>query len=72
MRLQIVACDKCGVREEKKTVKPWTARRGSTRYQGDLCEKCFQELVDTFHLSSLARSRHQITVVDINDIPKNA
>ena len=70
MRLQIVACDKCGVREEKKTVKAWTARRGTTRYSGELCEKCWTDLLDTFHPSSLAKSRHQIVITNVDDIPK--
>lgn len=72
MRLQIVACDRCGVREEKKAVKPWTARRGTSRYTGELCEKCWAELVDTFHPSPMAKSRHQIVITSVEDIPKKS
>ena len=72
MKLQITACDRCGVREEKKAVKPYTARRGTVRYSGDLCEKCWKDLLDTFNLNALSRSRHNIIAVNIDDIPKNA
>lgn len=72
MKLHITACDRCGIREEKKAIKAWTARRGSTRYQGDLCDKCWKDLLDTFKLSNLSKSRHQIIVTNVDDIPKNA
>lgn len=72
MKIQLTACDRCGVREEKKTIKPWTARRGSTRYQGDLCDKCWNELVSTFKPSPLSKNRHQIIVTNIDNIPKNS
>ncbi len=72
MRFQIIACDKCGIREEKKTVQPWTARRGHTRYQGELCEKCWAELVEIFHPTTLTKARHQIVITSIDDIPKKA
>lgn len=72
MKIHITACDRCGVREEKKAIKPWTCRRGTVRYQGDLCEKCWSELLDVFQPSTLAKSRHQIIVTDLKDIPRNA
>lgn len=72
MKIHITACDRCGIREEKKTIKPWTARRGSTRYQGDLCEKCWTELLKTFQPSALSKNRHQIIVTNVEDIPKNS
>lgn len=70
MRFQIIGCDKCGVREDKKPVKTWTARRGTTRYTGDLCDKCWDLLVKEFSVSNMTSSRHQIIITDIDDIPK--
>lgn len=70
MKYQITGCDKCGVREDKKPVKSWSARRGTTRYSGDLCERCWGELVEEFGLSPLTNSRHKIVITDIDDIPK--
>ena len=70
MKLQIVACDKCGSKEDKKVIEEWTARRGSTRYSGDLCDKCFQQLLKDYGLQPLSRGRHSIEATDINKIPR--
>jgi len=71
MKLQIVACDKCGSKEDKKKISEWTARRGSTRYTGDLCDKCFQQLLKEYQPQPTSRSRHTVTATDINKIPKS-
>lgn len=70
MKLQVIACDKCGSREDKKDISEWTARRGSTRYTGDLCDKCFQQLLKDYGPQPMSRSRHTIEATDINKIPK--
>lgn len=72
MRYEIVACDKCGAREDKKAVTAWTARRGHSRYNGELCETCWAELLDTFHPSARSKSRHKIVITDIEDIPEQS
>lgn len=70
VKLQIAACDKCGAREEKVRITAWSSRRGSTRYTGDLCDKCWDNLVRTFNPSTLSKSRHQIVVTEVTEIPK--
>ena len=72
MKLQISACDRCGTRENGVKVHAWSARKASQRYTGDLCDKCWKELLDIFKPSTLSKGRHQIVVHNIDDIPKNA
>ena len=68
-RIQVVVCDRCKVKDEATRITPWTARRGQRRYQGDLCDRCWDELINLFHPSSLARSRHQIEETPLEIVP---
>lgn len=70
MKISVTACDKCHVRSEKKPVAEWSLRRGATRWSGELCDKCFQEILKTYQPSSMSRARHVINETKINDIPK--
>lgn len=69
MKLQIIACDKCGTREEKKPVGEWSIRRGSTRYTGDICDKCFKDFLNEYKPSPLSKGRHVVEATKIEDIP---
>lgn len=70
MRYEIIGCDKCDVREDKRPVRTWTARRGTVRYTGDLCDKCWGELTNTFNLRPMTNARHAVNVVNVDEIPK--
>jgi len=72
MKIQITACDRCGKRDNGVAVEPWSARMGSVRYTGDLCDPCWKELLSIFQPSTLNKGRHQIVVMDPDKIPKNA
>lgn len=69
MKLQIIACDRCGLREDKGAISPWTARRGNVRYTGDLCQPCWDDLLATFKPSNLPKGRHKMQATRIEDIP---
>lgn len=69
MKITSVACDQCKVSEEKKPVTQYSLRRGSRRWTGDLCDKCFDKLLKEFNPSNLPRGKHQIVETKIEDIP---
>lgn len=69
MKLQITACDRCGLREDHGKVLPWSARQGNVRYVGDLCPKCWEDLLGTFKPSNLPKGRHKVQATRIEDIP---
>ena len=70
MKLQITACDRCGLRDDDGKITPWTARRGQVRYVGDLCKKCWEELLVTYKPSNLPKGRHKMQATRIEDIPR--
>lgn len=62
--IQTRICDRCQTRDDETVVAPWRAQRGNAKLQGDLCQRCWDELVKTFKASAVGRGRHQIVVVD--------
>lgn len=70
-RVSIVVCDRCSLRNDDGRVATWTVRRGTQRYTGDLCDKCFDEMLRIYRPSALAKARHQIHVIDPDKIPKH-
>ena len=72
MKLVTLACDKCGTPDEKGRVTTWTARRGSRRYSGELCDKCFEKLVKDFKPTTHGTRTHVIEETKMKDIPRNA
>jgi hypothetical protein len=73
-RLAVTVCDRCGVSSEpgqnNSAVTEWSARRSGLKMSGDLCERCWNELVLTFKPSRILRNRGKINVVDITAIPR--
>lgn len=59
-RIQVVQCDRCKVRDDGALITAWSGRRGARKYQGDLCERCWNELVEMFQPSGQGKSRHAI------------
>lgn len=72
MKITSIACDSCGVHEDKQPVRAWSARRGSSHYKGDLCETCFDKMVKQFKPSNRSGSRHEIVETNLKDIQKKA
>lgn len=69
MKLQIIACDRCGKREDKVKIESWSARKGQHRYVGDLCKNCWDELLSVYQPSNMPRGRHRVQETDLRDIP---
>jgi hypothetical protein len=59
-RIQVVQCDRCKVRDDVETITPWSVRRGARKYQGDLCDRCWTELINMFQPSGQGKARHEI------------
>lgn len=72
MKITSIACDACGVHEDKRPVKAWSARRGSTHYRGELCDECFDKMVKQFKPDSKGGVRHAIVETKLKDIQKKA
>lgn len=72
MKITSIACDSCGIHESKRQVKPWSARRGSTHYRGELCDECFDKLLASFKPSGRGAGRHEIVETKLKDIQKKA
>lgn len=72
--MAITVCDRCGVKSDEGqnslTVSEWSCRRAGMKMSGDLCERCWNELVVTFKPSRILRNRGRIEVVDISSIPR--
>lgn len=71
-KVNITICDRCGVKsgESKVSVNEWSCRRLGLKMSGDLCERCWSELVTTFKPSKVVRNKGKIEVVDISTIPR--
>ena len=72
MRITSIACDSCGVHETKTPVKPWSARRGSTHYKGELCDNCFDKMMKAYKPTTRGAGKHEIVETKIKDIQKKA
>ncbi len=71
-KITSLACDKCGVHEDDIPIKEWSARRGSTHYLGELCDDCFQKLLQQFRPHTRGGGRHVIAETKLEDIQKKA
>lgn len=69
MKIQVTACDRCGLRDDNGKVSAWTTRRANQRYVGDLCDPCWAELVSIFRPSNMPKGRHKMQATRIEDIP---
>jgi hypothetical protein len=72
MKVTSIACDGCGAHEDTKPIKTWSARRGSTHYRGELCDDCFEAMLDTYRPESKHGNRHAIVETKLKDIQKKA
>jgi len=63
-RVQTIVCDRCSAKDDSTHVIPWTGRRGNQRVQGDLCQKCWDELIQIFRPAPTGKGRHQIVLTD--------
>lgn len=63
-RVQTIVCDRCGAKDEMAHVIPWSAKHGTEKVTGDLCDKCWHELKHLFRPESVGRGRHQIVLTD--------
>ena len=63
-RVQTIVCDRCSAKDDATHVIPWNGKRGTQRVQGDLCQKCWEELLTMFRPAPAARSGHQIILTD--------
>jgi hypothetical protein len=72
-KVSVTICDRCGVKsgDGKVSVNDWSCRRQGMKMSGDLCERCWNELVVTFRPSRVMRNKGKIEVVDINSIQRN-
>lgn len=62
--IQTRICDRCQQRDDALPVAPWRAQRGNSKLQGDLCQKCWDEMSKTFRAAPVGRGKHQIVLVD--------
>lgn len=72
MKITSIACDACGAHEDTTPVKPWSARRGSTHYKGELCDECFAKMIKTFRPDGRGNGKHLIVETKLKDIQKKA
>lgn len=70
MRITSIACDKCGIAETKRPVTQYSMRRGTRRWTGELCDKCFDRLLKEWDPSDLPRGQHRIVETKMEDIVK--
>ena len=70
MKITSIACDKCGITEAKRPVTQSSMRRGTRRWTGELCDKCFDKLLKEWDPSDLPRGHHQIVETKMEDIVK--
>lgn len=71
--INVLICDKCRVQAddvEETSISHSIVRRGSTRYVGDLCTKCWKELLETYALQSDTLKSRPIDIVRVEEIPK--
>lgn len=69
-KIQVVVCDRCDKRSNGTEVSQWIAQRGKRRYTGDLCEACWNELINSFKPVMNAARRHEIVATPIDEIGK--
>tara|TARA_X000001036_G_scaffold208736_1_gene196270 strand:+ start:3285 stop:3500 length:216 start_codon:yes stop_codon:yes gene_type:complete len=70
VKIVSVACDGCGTADGKRTVTQYSLRRGTRRWTGELCDKCFDKLIKEWNPSDLPRGHHQIVETKMEDIVK--
>lgn len=69
-KIELSICDRCKRRSDYVPVRAWTARRGSQRLAGDLCDDCMRDLVDEFKPVTPPNSRHQVIVREPTKVPR--
>ena len=70
MKIISTACDSCGVPDTKQAVSAYSLRRGTRRWNGELCDKCFDKFLKEWNPSDLPRGMHQIVETKMEDIVK--
>lgn len=71
MKINTIACDLCqGKESPTRKIESYSLRRGTRRWQGETCDKCFARLLKEFNPSDLPRNRHIIEETKIEDIAR--